>query len=137
MAENKRKNNIWMQQNLLILTLVALELSFGTGQSLGNYQNDEPLGYDSNFAASSNQEEQRDYGYLDKLFDVDHPPLEVSKKDGVTGKEFFPLLMPKVHPPASESYLCTPIEIKDDEYYITGNFNILLGFHCLFQFSSY
>ena len=133
MAENKRKNNIWMQQNLFILTLVALELFFGTGQSLGIYQNDEPLEYDSKFAASSNPEEQPDYGYLDKLFDVDHPPLEVSKKDGVQGKEFFPLLMPKIHPPAPESYLCTPIEIKDDEYYITGNFSIFLGFRCLFK----
>ena len=124
MAENKRKNNIWMQQNLLILTFVALELSFGTGQSLGIYQNDEPLGYDSNFAASSDQEEQPDYGYLDRLFDV-----EVSKKNGVDGKDFFPLLMPKVHPPAPESYLCTPIEIKDEEYFITGNCSIFLKFH--------
>ena len=123
MAENKRKNNIWMQQNLLILTFVALELSFGTGQSVGIYQNDEPLGYESNFAASGNQEEKPDYGYLDKLFDVEVSPPP-SKKDGVHGKEFFPLLMPKVHPPASESYLCTPIEIKDEEYFITGNFSI-------------
>ena len=28
--------------------------------------------------------------------------------------------MPKVHPVAEESYLCTPIEIKDEEYFITG-----------------
>jgi len=116
MAENKRKNNIWMQENLLLLTLVALELSFGAGQSLGIYQNDEPLEYGNNFEASNGEETQPDYGYLDKLFDVEVP----SKKDGVHGKEFFPLLMPKVHPPTPESYLCTPIEIKDEQYYITG-----------------
>ena len=109
-----------MQQNLLILTLVALELSFGAGQSLGIYQNDEPLEYGDNFAASNDVDTQPDYGYLDKLFDVEVP----SKKDGVHGKEFFPLLMPKVHPPSSESYLCTPIEIKDEEYFITGKFSI-------------
>ena len=105
-----------MQKYSLIVTLFALGLTFGTGKSQGIYRNEDPISYNNEFAATSNHhEEQPDYAYLDKLFDV-----EVSKKDGVHGKDFFPLLMPKVHPVAEESYLCTPIEIKDEEYFITG-----------------
>ena len=105
-----------MQKYSSVVTLFALGLTFGAGESQGIYRNEEPISYNNHFAASSNQqEEQPDYGYLDKLFDV-----EVSKKDGVHGKDFFPLLMPKVHPPQEEAYLCTPIEIKDEEYFITG-----------------
>ena len=86
------------------------------GYSQGVYQNEDPLDYGNSFAVPSHHSQpENEYGYLDKLFDV-----EVSKKDGVTGKDFFPLLMPKVHPPQEEAYLCTPIEIKDEEYYITG-----------------
>ena len=116
MAEKQHRNNIWMQKYSSIVTLFALGLTFGAGESQGIYRNEEPISYNNHFAASSNQqEEQPDYGYLDKLFDV-----EVSKKDGVHGKDFFPLLMPKVHPAQEEAYLCTPIEIKDEEYFITG-----------------
>ena len=32
----------------------------------------------------------------------------------------FPLLMPKIRPEREESYLCTPIKIKDDTFFITG-----------------
>jgi len=115
MAETERKTNIWNPNYLSSFTLFILVVLFGVGKSQGIYQNDEPLGYNNNFAASSNQLAQPDDEYLDKFFDV-----EVSKKDGVSGKDFFPLLMPKVNPTQEESYLCTPIEIKDEEYYITG-----------------
>ena len=115
MAETERKTNIWKPKYLSSFTFFVLVLSFEIGKSQGIYQNDEPLSYNNNFAASSNQLAQPDDEYLNKFFDV-----EVSKKDGITGKDFFPLLMPKVHPTQEESYLCTPIEIKDEEYYITG-----------------
>jgi peptidylglycine monooxygenase len=117
MAETERKTNIWKPKYLSSVALFVLALSFGVGKSQGIYQSNDPLSYTygQNFAASSNQLAQPDDEYLDKFFDV-----EVSKKDGVSGKEFFPLLMPKVHPTKEESYLCTPIEIKDEEYYITG-----------------
>ena len=119
MEENKRRNNIWMTKHFSLFSLFALGLLFGTGTSQDIYRNEEfePLDYSNNFAVSSNQQPKPDYGYLDKLFEVEVP----SKKDGVKGKEYFPLLMPKVKPSQEEAYLCTPIEIKDEEYYITGN----------------
>ena len=121
MRENIYKNNIWMKHTLPIFTFFALGLSFGAGKSQAIYRNDEPVDYSNNYPAYRDQTSEPDYSYLDKLYDVD-----VSKKDGVHGKEFFPLLMPKIHPPTEESYLCTPIEIKDNEFYITGNSKFLL-----------
>ena len=115
MDETERKTTIWKPKYSSSFTLFVLVLTFGVGKSQATYQSDDSIGYDNNFAAPSRQLAHPDDGYLDKFFDV-----EVSKKDGVSGKEYFPLLMPKVHPTQEESYLCTPIEIKDEEYYITG-----------------
>merc|ERR1711881_515568 len=116
MAPVKSNINIWMPKNLIFVTVFIWGVLLRLGDSQGVYQNEDPLDYGNSFAVPSHHSQpENEYGYLDKLFDV-----EVSKKDGVTGKDFFPLLMPKVHPPQEEAYLCTPIEIKDEEYYITG-----------------
>ena len=32
----------------------------------------------------------------------------------------FPLLMPKVKPAFPETYMCTPVKIKDDTFFING-----------------
>ena len=116
MAPVQSNINIWMPKNLIFVTVFIWGVLLRLGYSQGVYQNEDPLDYGNSFAVSSGHPQpENEYGYLDKLFDV-----EVSKKDGVTGKDYFPLLMPKVHPPQEEAYLCTPIEIKDEEYYITG-----------------
>ena len=116
MAPGQSNTNIWMPKNLIFITVFIWGVLLRLGYSQGVYQDEDPLDYGNSFAVPSHHSQpENEYGYLDKLFDV-----EVSKKDGVTGKDFFPLLMPKVHPPQEEAYLCTPIEIKDEEYYITG-----------------
>jgi len=115
MAETARKTNSWRPKYLFSITSFVLVLYFGVGKSQGIYRTNEPLNYNNAFAAEPNQLAQPDDESPDKFFDV-----EVSKKDGITGKDFFPLMMPKVHPAQDEAYLCTPIEIKDKEYYITG-----------------
>merc|ERR1711993_198051 len=116
MAPVQSNINIWMPKNLIFVTVFIWGVLLRAGYSQGVYQNEDLLDYGNSFAVSSDHSQPgNEYGYLDRLFDV-----EVSKKDGVTGKDFFPLLMPKVHPPQEEAYLCTPIEIKDEEYYITG-----------------
>ena len=116
MAPGQSNTNIWMPKNLIFVTLFIWGVLLRLGYSQGVYQDEDSLDYSNSFAVpSGHSQPENEYGYLDKLFDV-----EVSKKDGVTGKDFFPLLMPKVHPPQEEAYLCTPIEIKDEEYYITG-----------------
>jgi len=116
MAPGQSNTNIWMPKNLIFVTLFIWGVLLRLGYSQGVYQDEDALDYANSFAVpSGHSQPENEYGYLDKLFDV-----EVSKKDGVTGKDFFPLLMPKVHPPQEEAYLCTPIEIKDEEYYITG-----------------
>ena len=119
MAETQHKSSSWQVNFPLSITLCVLFLTFGVERSQAIYQENEnyhePLSYGYGYADASNQLPQPNDELPDSFFDV-----EVSKKDGVDGKEFFPLLMPKVHPTEEESYLCTPIEIKDKEYYITG-----------------
>ena len=119
MAETQHNSSSWQVNFLISITFCVLLLTFGVVRSQAIYQANEnyhePLSYGYGHADASNQLQQPNDELPDKFFDV-----EVSKKDGVDGKEFFPLLMPKVHPTEEESYLCTPIEIKDKEYYITG-----------------
>ena len=119
MAETQHNSSSWQISFLFSITLCVLLLTFGVARSQAIYQANEnyhePLSYGYGNADASNQLAQPNDELPDNFFDV-----EVSKKDGVDGKEFFPLLMPKVHPTEEESYLCTPIEIKDKEYYITG-----------------
>ncbi|CAG0920277.1 unnamed protein product [Notodromas monacha] len=48
-------------------------------------------------------------------------PEEGIQEEIVANQGFYPLLMPNVHPPSDESYLCTPIKLNPDQtYYITG-----------------
>ena len=119
MAVTQHIGSSWQISFLFSITLCVLLLTFGVVRSQAIYQENEnyhePLSYGYGYADASNQSPQPNDELPDNFFDV-----EGSKKDGVDGKEFFPLLMPKVHPTEEESYLCTPIEIKDKEYYITG-----------------
>ena len=43
---------------------------------------------------------------------------------GAAALQHFPLLMPKIHPQAAESYLCSPIRLNDgadaEHFYVTG-----------------
>jgi peptidylglycine monooxygenase len=119
MAETQHNSSSWQVNFLLSITLSVLFLTLGVSRSQAIYQENEnyhePLSSGYGYADASNQLPQPKDELPDNFFDV-----EVSKKDGVDGKDFFPMLMPKVHPTEEESYLCTPIEIKDKEYYITG-----------------
>ena len=119
MAGFAQQSNSWQTKSVLAILFLVLGVCLGVGESQGIYPGNEetfgePLNY-GEYDVERNQLVQPDDESLSKFFDV-----EVSKKDGVEGKEYFPLLMPKVHPESKEAYLCTPIEIKDEEYYITG-----------------
>ena len=40
---------------------------------------------------------------------------------GIENEDYFPLLMPKVHPTLVETYLCTPIRLNEAEtHYVIG-----------------
>lgn len=55
---------------------------------------------------------------LEALADNGFYKVEYSKDEA--RKSYFPLLMPKIHPVSEEAYICTPVKVKDNEFYITG-----------------
>lgn len=60
-----------------------------------------------------------DFAAIENALDEDnffYPEDSVEGYDDNT----FPLLMPKVKPPNPESYLCTPVKIQDETFFING-----------------
>ena len=92
-----------MPKNLISVTVFIWGVLLRLGYSQGVYQDEDPLDYGNSFAVPSDHSQaENQYGYLDKLNDV-----EDSKKDRVTRKDKYPLLMPTIHPPQDDCLLYT------------------------------